>query len=188
MGPTSFFTKFRPFFVPAKIYMPGFRFISLNCEPTKSHTKWKETLVTHLKNKKQRTSPLFQCLHVLCVNSCSKEITALGCDFFERVHMYACMHWNSGDVPVFFSDDHLCFFQNFFVILLVGGGFQVCMYTCAHVFCHQPLNFYSRSTQVAPFLTVCLLQSANSSCLQNPLSGRVVPLVALPSVQPIQLT
>ena len=28
--------------------------------------------------------------------------TGLGCDFFERVHMYACTHWNSAYVLFFF--------------------------------------------------------------------------------------
>ena len=47
--------------------------------------------------------------------------------------MFACMHWNSADVPVlFFLDGHLCFFRIFFVILLAGGVSE-CAFTHVHI-------------------------------------------------------
>ncbi len=53
--------------------------------------------------------------------------TYLGCDLFERVHMYTCTHWNSADVPGFyFSDGALCFFLIFFVILLACVHVRMC--------------------------------------------------------------
>ncbi len=35
----------------------------------------------------------------------------LGCDFFERVHMYTCTHWNSADVCGFFFQMALSVFS-----------------------------------------------------------------------------
>jgi hypothetical protein len=78
----------------------------------------------------------------------------LGCDFFEHVHMFTCMHWNSAYVFLFFvSDVHLCFSQICFVILL-AGRVSVCAST--HVRMCSPLIFagcclrfiYSRLTRL----------------------------------------
>ncbi len=65
----------------------------------------------------------------------------ISCDFFERVHMYACTHGNSADVRgVFFSDGALCFFLIFFVILM-ACGVSVC--ACTHVRMCSPIILLS---------------------------------------------
>ncbi len=63
-------------------------------------------------------------------------LRGLSCDFFERVHMYAFMHWNIADVPVFFFGWPSLFFPDFFVILLADGVSEC---ACAHVRMCSPL-------------------------------------------------
>ncbi len=58
----------------------------------------------------------------------------LGCDFFERVHMYACTHWNSAYVLYFFCFRWpSLFFPDFLCDFVGWQGFRVCKYACAHV-------------------------------------------------------
>ena len=89
----------------------------------------------------------------------------------------------------FFSDGHLCFFLILFVILLAGGVSSVHVRMCA---CVPPLFFIPPagfslifySTRGALLVAI----SADLPCLQNPSPGGVVPLIALPSARPTQLT
>ena len=67
--------------------------------------------------------------------SWGKPKTSSGCDFFERVHMYACTNWNSPYVLSFFCFRWPSLFFPDFLVILMAGRVSV----CAHVRMCSPL-------------------------------------------------
>jgi hypothetical protein len=67
--------------------------------------------------------------------------------------MYTCTHWNSADVPGFFSDGALCFFLIFFVILL-ACGVSVCACVSTRIRKSPVLELAVPVSELAGFLAI----------------------------------